>query len=99
MTQKAKRPSRFLGRRSSFWRELLEGKLLPFCAHKGYPQLRDLTIERMREIAKGGSTRALGCEAFGISSRVRPLLCRRRRMARAEGPTFQVFNLLETGST
>ena len=34
-------------------RELLEGKLLPFCAHKGFRQLRDLTVERMREFRRG----------------------------------------------
>ena len=34
-------------------RELLEGKLLPFCAHKGFLQLRDLTVERMREFRRG----------------------------------------------
>ena len=30
-------------------RELLEGKLLPFCTHRGHRQLRDLTVERLRE--------------------------------------------------
>ena len=34
-------------------RELLEGKLLPFCAYKGFRQLRDLTVERMREFRRG----------------------------------------------
>ena len=30
-------------------RELLEGKLLPFCTRRGHRQLRDLTVERLRE--------------------------------------------------
>ena len=33
-------------------RELLEGKLLPFCAHRGHRQLRDLTVERLREFRR-----------------------------------------------
>jgi site-specific recombinase XerD len=34
-------------------RELLEGKLLPFCTHRGHRQLRDLTVERLREFRRG----------------------------------------------
>ncbi len=34
-------------------RELLEGKLLPFCARRGHRQLRDLTVERLREFRHG----------------------------------------------
>jgi integrase/recombinase XerD len=30
-------------------RELLEGKLLPYCKRKGYRHLRDLTVEHLRE--------------------------------------------------
>jgi integrase/recombinase XerD len=30
-------------------RELLEGKLVPYCKGKGYRQLRDLTVERLRD--------------------------------------------------
>jgi site-specific recombinase XerD len=33
-------------------RELLEGKLLPFCAHRGHRQLRDLTVEQLREFRR-----------------------------------------------
>lgn len=33
-------------------RELLEGKLLPFCAHRGHRQLRDLSVERLREFRR-----------------------------------------------
>lgn len=33
-------------------RELLDGKLLPFCAHRGHRQLRDLTVERLREFRR-----------------------------------------------
>lgn len=33
-------------------RELLAGKLLPFCAHRGHRQLRDLTVERLREFRR-----------------------------------------------
>ena len=36
-------------------RELLEGKLLPFCKRKGYRQLRDLTVERLRDFRHGWS--------------------------------------------
>ena len=34
-------------------RELLVGKLVPFCAHRGHRQLRDLTVERLREFRRG----------------------------------------------
>ena len=34
-------------------RELLEGKLLPFCKSKGFRQLRDLTVERLRAFRHG----------------------------------------------
>ena len=34
-------------------RELLEGKLLPYCKRKGYRQLRDLTVERLRDFRHG----------------------------------------------
>jgi site-specific recombinase XerD len=34
-------------------RELLEGKLLPFCKSKGYRQLRDLTVDRLRAFRHG----------------------------------------------
>jgi integrase/recombinase XerD len=34
-------------------RELLEGKLLAYCKHKGYRQLRDLTVERLRDFRHG----------------------------------------------
>lgn len=34
-------------------RELLEGKLLPYCKGKGYRHLRDLTVERLREFRRG----------------------------------------------
>jgi site-specific recombinase XerD len=34
-------------------RELLEGKLLSFCTHRGHRQLRDLTVERLREFRRG----------------------------------------------
>ncbi len=36
-------------------RELLEGKLLPFCARRGHRQLRELTVERLREFRHGWS--------------------------------------------
>lgn len=36
-------------------RELLEGKLLPFCKRKGYRQLRDLTVDRLRDFRHGWS--------------------------------------------
>lgn len=34
-------------------RELLEGKLLPFCKSKGFRQLRDLTVDRLRAFRQG----------------------------------------------
>ena len=34
-------------------RELLVGKLVPFCTHRGHRQLRDLTVERLREFRRG----------------------------------------------
>ena len=34
-------------------RELLEGKLLPYCKGKGYRQLRDLTVDRLRAFRHG----------------------------------------------
>lgn len=34
-------------------RELLEGKLLPFCKSKGFRQLRDLTVDRLRAFRHG----------------------------------------------
>lgn len=34
-------------------RELLEVKLLPFCKSKGFRQLRDLTVERLRSFRQG----------------------------------------------
>ena len=34
-------------------RELLEGKLLPYCTSKGYRHLRDLTVERLRDFRHG----------------------------------------------
>jgi hypothetical protein len=34
-------------------RELLVGKLVPFCTQRGHRQLRDLTVERLREFRRG----------------------------------------------
>jgi site-specific recombinase XerD len=34
-------------------RELLEGKLLPYCKRKGYRHLRDLTVEHLRDFRHG----------------------------------------------
>ncbi|MDP1571031.1 MAG: tyrosine-type recombinase/integrase [Vicinamibacterales bacterium] len=34
-------------------RELLEGKLLPYCKSKGYRHLKDLTVERLRDFRRG----------------------------------------------
>ena len=65
-------------------RELLEGKLLSFCADRGHRQLRDLTVERLREFRHGWTySRPLGSQAAGVPTGV-PAFLRRGWLDRAE---------------